>query len=83
MYIFDPCLALVNKTFAFLSVKWAVFSSHMQIKASLLLSSHGQEIPKISDRLKSLGSAAVDAPDVASSTVCDTDIEGITVLKSL
>ena len=56
----------------------------MQIKASLLLSSHGQEIPKISDRLKSLGSAAVDAgPDVASSTVCDTDIEGITVLKSL
>ena len=45
-----------------------------QIKASLLLSSHGQEIPKISDRLKSLGTV-VEAPDITTS-VCDTDIDG-------
>lgn len=39
-----------------------------------MLSSHGQEIPKISDRLKALGSAPVEAPDLPS--VCDTDIDG-------
>lgn len=45
-----------------------------QVKASLLLSSHGYEIPQISDRLKTLASAAQTLEPLEP--VCDTDIEG-------
>lgn len=45
-----------------------------QIKASLLLSSHGYEIPQISDRLKNLTSASRTLEPLEP--VCDTDIEG-------
>ncbi|XP_076809690.1 nuclear pore complex protein Nup93-like [Clavelina lepadiformis] len=43
-----------------------------QIKASLLLSAQGKDVPKVSDRLKSLTPAQSFEP---LETVCDTDIE--------
>jgi len=45
-----------------------------QVKASLLLSTHGHDIPKISERLKTLSSTPHTLEPLEAG--CDTDIEG-------
>lgn len=52
----------------------ATAHDNAQVKASLLLSSQGFEIPRISDRLKNLTSAAQTLEPLEP--VCDTDIVG-------